>query len=88
VSDGCTNTTAAIGMAQIFLAAQDGVVSLSTASYYVDEAAPSTVVPTPEPGTLLMVGTGIFGIATFSRLAKGCLPRDAAAACAENSAAV
>ncbi len=90
VSDGCTNTTAAIGMAQIFLAAQDGVVSLSTASYYVDEAAPSTVTPTPEPGTLLMVGSGIFGIATFSRLAKakGCLPRDAAAACAENSAAV
>ena len=60
VSDGCTNTTAAIGEAQIFLAATDGAVSLSTASYYVDEAASSAV--TPEPGTLLMVGSGLLGL--------------------------
>jgi hypothetical protein len=61
-SDGCTSTTAAIGMAQIFLAAQDGTVSLSTAGYYVDEAAPSTVTPTPEPETLLLVGSGVLGL--------------------------
>jgi hypothetical protein len=61
-SDGCTSTTAAIGMAQIFLAAQDGTVSLSTAGYYVDEVAPSTVAPTPEPETLLLVGSGVLGL--------------------------
>lgn len=61
-SDGCTSTTAAIGMAQIFLAAQDGTVSLSTTGYYVDEVAPSTVAPTPEPETLLLVGSGVLGL--------------------------
>jgi hypothetical protein len=61
-SDGCTSTTAAIGMAQIFLAAQDGTVSLSTTGYYVDEAAPSIVAPTPEPKTLLLVGSGVLGL--------------------------
>ena len=65
-TESCPGATAAYGIAEVYLFAQNGSVSLQSGGFYVDELNASTTA-TPEPGTLAMFAVGLAALLAYRK---------------------